>query len=60
MHAVFALNPMFGIIESYRSAILGTPWDLGALASSALSTLALFGFGLYYFRKTERRFADIA
>lgn len=60
LHAVFALNPMFGIIESYRSAILGTPWDLGALASSALSTLALFVFGLYYFRKTERRFADIA
>ena len=57
---ILALNPMFGIIEAFRSAILGTPWDLPALAISTTSTVALFVFGLYYFRKTERRFADIA
>jgi lipopolysaccharide transport system permease protein len=60
LQGIFALNPMFGIIEAYRSTILGTPWDRNGVAISALSTLALFVFGLYYFRKTERRFADIA
>jgi lipopolysaccharide transport system permease protein len=57
---VLALNPMCGIIEAFRSAILGTPWNLGSLAISTASTLALLVFGLFYFRKTERRFADIA
>ena len=57
---LLALNPMFGIIEAYRSAILGTPWNLPTLAISTASTLALFVLGLFYFRKTERRFADFA
>jgi lipopolysaccharide transport system permease protein len=59
-HALLGLNPMFGIIEAYRSTILGTPWQPTALASSTVSTLGLFVLGLFYFRKTERRFADIA
>jgi lipopolysaccharide transport system permease protein len=58
--AVLALNPMFGIINSFRWAILGTPWDGPVLAVSSASTFALLAFGLFYFRKTERRFADIA
>lgn len=55
-----ALNPMAGIIEASRSAILGTPWDWTTLAISTASTLFLLVFGLFYFRKAERRFADIA
>ena len=57
---ILALNPMTGIIGAYRSAILGRPWNFTTLAVSGLSTIALFLFGLFYFRKTERRFADIA
>ena len=57
---ILALNPMFGIIEAYRSSILGTPWNLTTFAISSASSLLLFVFGLFYFRKTERRFADIA
>lgn len=57
---VLALNPMAGIIDGYRSAILGKPWNLGTLAVSALAGAMLFVFGLFYFRKTERVFADIA
>ena len=57
---LLALNPMCGIIEGYRSAILGTPWNPATLAVSAASALLLFACGLFYFRKTERRFADIA
>jgi lipopolysaccharide transport system permease protein len=55
-----ALNPMTGIIHAYRSAILGTPFDLRLFGISVSVALTLFVFGLFYFRKTERRFADLA
>jgi lipopolysaccharide transport system permease protein len=57
---VLSINPMCGVIEGFRAALLGMPWQPGHLAISAASTVALFVFGLFYFRKTERRFADIA
>jgi lipopolysaccharide transport system permease protein len=57
---VLSVNPMFGIIKAYRSAILGDTWDLGSLAISTASAVALFVFSLKYFRKTEREFADFA
>ncbi|MGB2985700.1 MAG: ABC transporter permease [Phycisphaerae bacterium] len=59
-HWVLALNPMAGIIDGYRSAILGKPWNLTTLGVSTAVTLALLTFSMFYFRKTERRFADIA
>ncbi|HEX4124950.1 MAG TPA: ABC transporter permease [Tepidisphaeraceae bacterium] len=55
-----ALNPMCGVIDGFRAALLGMPWHPGELAISAAATAALFAFGLFYFRKTERRFADVA
>jgi lipopolysaccharide transport system permease protein len=58
-HPILALNPMFGLIDGSRSAVLGTPWHLPSLAISSASSLALFVFGLSYFRRTERRFADL-
>ncbi|MBI1335747.1 MAG: ABC transporter permease [Phycisphaera sp.] len=57
---LLALNPMAGIIDGYRCAILGKEWNFTTLGISATTTVALFFFGLYFFRKTERRFADIA
>ena len=54
-----AINPMFGIINAYRSSILGMPWDLGPLAVSVASTSLVTLFGLFFFRKTERMIADI-
>jgi len=58
---LLSINPMFGLIGGYRSAIFGWPnWDWANLAISCLSGTILFVFGLFYFRKTERRFADIA
>ena len=54
-----ALNPMFGIINAYRASLLGSAWDLGPLAVSVASTVALLAFGLFFFRKTERLIADI-
>jgi lipopolysaccharide transport system permease protein len=57
---LLALNPLVGIIEGFRSAILGTPWNVPALVSSVVITLMIFVFGLFYFHKIERRFADVA
>jgi lipopolysaccharide transport system permease protein len=57
---LLALNPMTGVIDGFRSATLSRPWDVTTVAISSASAVVLFVFGLYYFRKTERRFADIA
>ncbi|QEH39220.1 Teichoic acid translocation permease protein TagG (plasmid) [Aquisphaera giovannonii] len=57
---ILALNPMFGVIDAYRAVILGAPLDASALLISSTSGLVLFVFGLFYFRRTERRFADFA
>jgi lipopolysaccharide transport system permease protein len=57
---IFALNPMAGIVDGWRSAILGKPWDTDLILISTASALILFAVGIGYFRHTERRFADIA
>ena len=57
---LLALNPAVGIIDGFRAALLGREWNLLTLAVSSVTAAALFVFSLYYFRRTERRFADIA
>ena len=59
-HWVLALNPACAVIEAFRWCILGTPMDPLILTVGSLSNACLFLFGLFYFRKTERFFADIA
>ena len=56
---VLALNPMAGIIEGYRSSLLGKPFDWQALTISLFVSLALLIVGLVYFKSVERKFADI-
>ncbi len=56
---VLHLNPMAALIEGFRSAFLGKPFDLSALGVSFALALAIFTVGVAYFEKTERRFADI-
>jgi lipopolysaccharide transport system permease protein len=58
--SLLAVNPMAGIIDGFRAALLGRPWNLLALGISTVSSFALLAFGLFYFRRTERRFADVA
>lgn len=57
---ILAINPIFGIIDAFRAAILGTPCDYTSLAISTTSALFLFTFGVFYFCRTERKFADFA
>ena len=55
------LNPFFGIVDAFRACLFhGWGWQPLHLLSSIVWTLAILAFGLFYFRKTERRFADIA
>ena len=55
---LYALNPMVGVIQGFRWAILGSsPPDMLILVS-ALVVLVLFITGLFYFRHMERTFAD--
>lgn len=56
---VYALNPMAGVIQGFRWALLDTaPPDLSMLVSFSV-VLVIFISGLVYFRKMERTFADI-
>ncbi len=57
---LLAFNPMMGVIQSARAALLGTTvlnWTL--VLTSLLGTLVLMLIGIYTFKKTERYFADI-
>ena len=57
---LLGLNPMSGIIEAARFFILGTNrLDLVVFFISCITSLCFFVFGIIYFRKTERFFADI-
>ncbi|MBI2852134.1 MAG: ABC transporter permease [Chloroflexi bacterium] len=59
-HLLYAINPMAGIIEGFRSALLGTtafPF-LMVLISGAVGIIIFVG-GALYFKQTERNFADI-
>ena len=53
------LNPMTGLVEGFRSAFLGKPFDLNGLGISFAIAIAVFLVGVAYFEKVERRFADI-
>lgn len=58
---LYAVNPMVGVIEGFRAALLGTtsmPWDL--LAVGAVSSLVIGFTGMVFFRNKERLFADVA
>jgi len=59
--ALYSLNPMVGVIEGFRSALLGTqpvPW--GSVGFSFVAGFVLFVSGALYFRRTENVFADVA
>jgi lipopolysaccharide transport system permease protein len=57
--SLYGLNPMVGVIQGFRWALLGTaPPDLTLLVSSGV-VLVLLISGLFYFRRMEKTFADV-
>jgi lipopolysaccharide transport system permease protein len=56
---IYGLNPMAGVVEGARWALLGTGNAPGLIVGvSALASVLVFVGGLYYFRRVEKYFAD--
>jgi len=58
---LYALNPMVGVIDGFRWSLLRgqVPLQLSAFSISAFVTIALCISGIWYFRRTEKTFADV-
>ena len=58
---LFSLNPMVGVIEGFRWALLGTQQSISPLMIAISSGIAIVIFvtGLFFFRRIERVFADM-
>tara|TARA_Y100000758_G_scaffold159443_1_gene113182 strand:- start:402 stop:1292 length:891 start_codon:yes stop_codon:yes gene_type:complete len=57
--AVYSLNPMVGVIEGFRWAVLGSTPPSVLVVPSVLVTGVLLVGGLFFFRRTEASFADV-
>ncbi len=59
-HWLYGINPLVGVIEGFRWALLGTAWaPVGLIAVSAVVVIIAAVTGLAYFQRTEDTFADI-
>ena len=58
---LYSLNPMVGVIEGFRWALLGTQQSISPsmIAISSGIALLIFITGLFFFRRMERIFADM-
>ena len=56
---VYSLNPMVGVIQGFRWALLGSTPPTVLMVPSVLATVVLLLAGLFFFRRTEASFADV-
>jgi lipopolysaccharide transport system permease protein len=57
---LYGLNPMVGVVEGFRWALLGTATQPGAMVFvSCLMALSILIAGAFYFRRMEKTFADV-
>ena len=57
---VYGINPMVGVVEGFRWALLGTNTQPGSMVLvSAIAAIVLLVSGAFYFRRMERVFADV-
>jgi len=56
---LFGLNPMAGLVDGFRAAVLGTTplWPL--VGTSAVVAVLVLVAGVVFFRQVERRFVDV-
>jgi lipopolysaccharide transport system permease protein len=57
---LLSLNPMAGAIDLLRSTVTHSPVNMQLLSTGIIVSILLFLSGIYYFRKTEYYFADLA
>jgi lipopolysaccharide transport system permease protein len=58
-HTIYGLNPMVGVVEGFRWAFLGSSPPGPMIVVSAGAAIVLLVSGTFYFRRTERTFADV-
>jgi lipopolysaccharide transport system permease protein len=57
---LYGLNPMVGVVEGFRWALLGTDTAPGPIiAASSLAAITILVGGAFYFRRMEKDFADV-
>jgi lipopolysaccharide transport system permease protein len=57
---LYGLNPMAGVVEGFRWALLGsTAFPAGTIAVSFASAALMLVTGIFFFRRTERTFSDV-
>jgi lipopolysaccharide transport system permease protein len=56
---ILPLNPAQGLIDNFRSAVLGRELDAYSLVVSSLVSLILLVLGCWHFQRVERGFADV-
>ena len=57
---IYGINPMVGVVEGFRWALLSTATAPGPIVIvSTLASLAILVSGAYYFRRMEKTFADV-
>ena len=59
LQTLIAVNPMSGLIGSFRAGVLNEPIPWSLLGSSTLIVVTIFIVGCFYFRRVEGDFADI-
>lgn len=59
LRPLYNLNPMAGILESYRAVLLYQSFPPPSLIISAIVSLVVFVFGYWFFKRKEFQFADI-
>ncbi len=56
---VFSLNPLVGVLEGFRWALLGTELRIAASIYSAVMAVIVLLFGAFVFSRMDRKFADV-
>lgn len=57
---LYSLNPMTAVVEGFRSSLLGSNWNFDLVTGISMAAVVLlFIGGLFYFRRTEKIFADV-
>ena len=58
--SIYAINPMVGVVEGFRWALLGTDTAPGLMIlPSSVVAFSMLASGAVYFRRMERHFADV-
>ena len=55
----YSLNPLVGVIEGFRSCLLGTPYQWQFILPGIITATIIFISGAFYFKRMERVFVDV-